>query len=361
VGSGGRGSAALSGRGSAAGGHESAGVDDPSDAIEDFKEDSGGAQVALPLARKRRPKSADNRGADNRAADKAADHKGDDDGDPALTMPSNLPPFSPAARPLWKPMDVSPTVRPSAGITILGTRLTYRQAAIGAAALLVVLLLVIVLAVKAFGGGGDKPSASPSAKGSVATGGAVRNGAGPAPATTVPSLKPSIKPSLAASSTPSQGPTSGAALTLPAGWKWYNRSTQGDWPGFTVPIPQNASVEPEGSQIYIRWNNRLLIVDRTNAPQADPVQDWKNQEGNRSYRDYHKIKIVPVTYGGFKSCADWEFTYTTDNGNAQHADKRNILVSNSAAYSLNWYTTPQDWGAAESDLQAIYRGFQAKP
>ncbi len=146
---------------------------------------------------------------------------------------------------------------------------------------------------------------------------------------------------------------------MPAGWKWYNRPTQGNYPGFTIPIPQNASVSPDGSQIYLRWNNRLLIVDRTNAPQADPVQDWKNQEANRTYRDYQKIKIVPVNY--FKAGADWEFTYTTDNGNAQHADKRNVLVSASAAYSLNWYTTPADWAASQSDLQLLYRGFQPKP
>jgi hypothetical protein len=149
-------------------------------------------------------------------------------------------------------------------------------------------------------------------------------------------------------------------MKLPAGWKWFNRSTQGGWPGFSVPVPQNVSVDPQGSQIFLRWNNRLLIVDRTSAPQSDPVQDWKNQEGNRSYSDYNKIKIVPVSCA-FKACADWEFTYTTDNGNAQHADKRNILVSGSAAYSLNWYTTPDDWAAAQSDLQTIYRGFQAKP
>jgi hypothetical protein len=214
---------------------------------------------------------------------------------------------------------------------------------------------LIVLAVKAFGGGGGKPSAGPgpSTVKTAATGKAVQGGAGPAP-TTAAATAPSSQPSASASA-------SGAAVTLPAGWKFYNRSTQGDWPGFTVPIPQNAAVEPEGSQIYIRWNNRLLIVDRTNAPQPDPVQDWKNQEGNRSYRNYHKIKIVSVNYGGFKASADWEFTYTTDNGNAQHADKRNILVSGSAAYSLNWYTTPEDWAAAQSDLQKVYQGFQPKP
>ena len=59
--------------------------------------------------------------------------------------------------------------------------------------------------------------------------------------------------------------------------------------------------------------------------------------------------------------ADWEFTYTTDNGNAQHADKRNVVVNDRAAYSLNWYTTPADWAAAQTDFQLILKGFQPQP
>lgn len=269
----------------------------------------------------------------------------------ASEVPADIGPFSPAPRPAWNPMQASPTFRKTAGITILGTRLTYRQAAIGAAALLVILVLLIVLAVKAFGGGGGKPTASSPTTG--ATGGAVQNGAaGPSAAVKTPSGQPSAAVSSA--------PPSGAALTLPAGWKWYSRASQGSWPGFTLPIPQNAIVDPQGSQVYIRWNNRLLLVDRTNSPAADPVKDWKDQEGNQSHDGYHKIKIVPVSCP-FKACADWEFTYVSGNDNEQHADKRNIVVSGSAAYSLNWYTTPEDWAAAQTDLQTIYQGFQPKP
>jgi serine/threonine protein kinase len=296
------------------------------------------AQVALPLARKRRS-----------SAPKPEPEAGFEAGSEAESseMPDDLGPFSPAARPAWNPMQPSPTFRKTAGITIFGTRLTYRQAAIGAAALLVVLVLLIVLAVKAFGGGGDKSAASSPTTG--ATGRAVQSGAA------VPSTG-SKAPSVAVSSAP---PT-GAAMTLPAGWKWYTRPTQGNWPGFTIPVPQNAQVDPEGGEIRIRWNNRLLLMDRTNAPAADPVQDWKDQEDGQSHRDYHKIKIVAVSCP-FKACADWEFTYLSDTGNDQHAVKRNIVVSGSAAYSLNWYTTPQDWAAGQADFQNVYQGFQPKP
>jgi eukaryotic-like serine/threonine-protein kinase len=302
--------------------------------IEDVREDPA-AQLVLPLARKGRRKTVE--------------------ADEAPAVPSNLPPFSPPARPAWQP----PPIRKSGGITVFGTRLTYRQAAVGVLALLVIVLLVIVLAVKAFGGNGDQPAATPTAKTTAAAGaGSTKAATGAASAT--PSANATTQPSSApTTSPPSSAPATGGAITLPAGWKWYSRPTQGSWPGFTIPIPQNASVQPTGSEVYVRWNNRLLIVDRTNAPQTDVVQDWKNQEANRTYRNYQKIKIVAVNY--FKAGADWEFTYTTDNGNAQHADKRNVLVSATAAYSLNWYTTPADWAASQSDLQVIYRGFQPKP
>lgn len=304
---------------------------------EDGSAGPGAAQVALPLARKRRRESVA--------------------GTPTA-VPSDLPPFSPAARPTWTPMQVRPTVRPTAGITLFGTRLTYRQAAIGAAALLAVVLLVIVLAAKAFSGG-DKTTSRGAAPTTHAAAPAGGQPAGKTPSS-LPSSAPSTPPSSVPSSVPvSSAPATGANITLPAGWHWFSRPTQGDWPGFVIPAPQKAQVEVHGSEVELRWNNRLLIVDRTDAPQPDPVKDWEQQEASRTYPDYHKIKIVPVSY--FKAGADWEFTYTTDRGNPQHADKRNILVSSTAAYSLNWYTTPQDWAAAQSDIQLIYRGFQPQP
>jgi hypothetical protein len=135
----------------------------------------------------------------------------------------------------------------------------------------------------------------------------------------------------------------------------------GGGPGYTIPLPKNAtSAGGSGTEVRWRWNNRLLIIDRSNSPQPNAYTDWKTQEASRrgGYRDYSLIKLKAVQYRNYESAADWEFLYTTDSGNAQHAVKRNIRVDANAAYSISWYVSPADWAASQADLQVLYQGFQ---
>ena len=71
------------------------------------------------------------------------------------------------------------------------------------------------------------------------------------------------------STTASKPATSGK---LPKGWSVY----QGD--GYTVPVPAGASVRSSGSEVYFTANNRLLIVDQTDQPKADPVADKRRRD-----------------------------------------------------------------------------------
>ena len=149
---------------------------------------------------------------------------------------------------------------------------------------------------------------------------------------------------------------------MPAGWKTYTQKASGKLPAFSLPIPAGAEVSGGGDEFRFRWNNRYLIVARTGSPAADAYQDWVTQaakRGNR-YKNYQQLGIDRVSYRNFASAADWEFLYTTDSngGNRQHAVKRNIKVDAKRAYSLSWYTTPEDWAASQVDLKAIYQGFQ---
>jgi eukaryotic-like serine/threonine-protein kinase len=112
--------------------------------------------------------------------------------------------------------------------------------------------------------------------------------------------------------------------------------------------------------VYFTKNNRLLIVDHSENPKADPVADWKGQEADRrgtTYRNYRRIRLEGLDFHG--KAADWEFTYTTKSGNPQHAVKRNIITTpGKQAYGISWYTSPGDWQAAQHDLQIIYQGFK---
>jgi hypothetical protein len=267
----------------------------------------------------------------------------------ARSRPANN--FAAPSRPAWQPMTVPPREELKRGVTIFGTTLTRRQTAIGAA-LLVLLLLLVFLVPRAFGDG-DKPNAG--ADPTVApTGSAASTGKASSAAAPPPAASTAPPTSAAASSAPPK--TSAAASALPAGWYRYT-----DRSGFSVPLPDGVRPTGKTSELRFRWNNRLLIIAQTGKPQPDPYKDWQQQERDRAgdqYRNYRRIKLERVDY--FQSAADWEFTYTTENGNGQHAVKRNFLTSDTQAYSINWYTTPGDWNAAKNDLQVIYQGFKPR-
>jgi hypothetical protein len=258
--------------------------------------------------------------------------------------------FDGSSRPAWTPMEIKS--RPlSNRVTVLGMTLTWTQTVIAGAVVLVLLVLLILVIPKVFGGddrNNDAAAPAPTAAGSKAPTKAPTTPAQQQPATTAPATPP-----VSSAPAPAAG---GGTVSLPAGWTLYKDPT-----GFSVPIPSGASIERHGSEVYFRKNNRLLIVDQTDQPKPDPVADWKNQEAERSgrvYRNYQRIKIVPVRY--FVKAADWEFTYTTTSGNPQHAVKRGVITSANQAYGISWYTSPGDWAAGLKDLQLIYQGFKPK-
>jgi hypothetical protein len=194
-----------------------------------------------------------------------------------------------------------------------------------------------------------RPNAAPTAtvKPTATGNGQPSNGASTTPSSAAPSSQPPI----------SNAP---GGFTLPAGWKLYTQKATSSAPAFTIPIPNGAGISGgQGVSVQFRWNNRLLIVDRTKTPQPDAYQDLKQKEaaGNNK-RGYSLLKIGPVQYRDYDSSADWEYLYTADSGNPQHVVRRNIRVDAHSAYMLSWYVSPQDWGPSQGDLKALYQGFQ---
>ncbi len=264
-------------------------------------------------------------------------------------LPSHVPGFGAPNRPAWTPMAVPPSAGKK-GLTIFGTTLTRNQTLVGGVLVLALIALLAVLIPKAFGSGDDHqgaPAAIPT-KATAAPTKATATKAAPTKAA-APAPPPSSTDPSPSASTPATG-------AMPAGWHLYQDPT-----GFQVPVPDGVSITRQGSEVYFRKDNRLLIVDQTDQPKPDPVADWTQQEQDRAgsaYQNYHRIKIVAVNY--FLKAADWEFTYTTSSGNDQHADKRGVITGAHQAYGLSWYTSPDDWAASQADLQVIYQGFKPK-
>jgi hypothetical protein len=232
------------------------------------------------------------------------------------------------------------------GLTVLGTTLTRRQTIVAGVILLALVLLLVLVVPRAFGDDKDnagKPGAAPAVSPKVNP-------------TTAPAGGQPATSSEPASTAPSSGlPSSGAAIALPAGWYLYKDKT-----GFSVPVPKGWSVSHQGSEVYFRERGgqyRLLIVDQTNTPAPNPVQDWASKESDRSgsYRNYHKIGIRKVSF--WDNAADWEYTYDSDRGNPLHVVKRGFITAKDQAYGITWSTSAGDWAANQANLNMIYQGF----
>ncbi|WP_326555538.1 serine/threonine-protein kinase [Micromonospora sp. NBC_01813] len=171
-----------------------------------------------------------------------------------------------------------------------------------------------------------------------------------APASSEPTPEPTPEPTSVAptAASPSAPPQNGAPTPspdpnapLPAGWYLHQDST-----GFSVPVPEGWSVSREGSRVEFRETTqlgRLIIIDQTNQPKPDPVADWENQESNRrgGYNNYERVRIEAVDY--FISAADWEFRYTSNQGNRLQVRNRGFVTAPDRAYSIYWSTSADRW------------------
>lgn len=226
------------------------------------------------------------------------------------------------------------------GITILGTTLTRRQAAVGLGIVLTFLLLIGIIVAQAFGSDAEGSTGATPVKGGAAAAGDPASDSSSAPAKGSTAAPAASSPSAAASS---------AAGGTPSGWRTYNGS------GFSLPVPKGASVSGGGSETRVNFDNRLLIINRVNQELDDPGEYWQEQSTSH-YRNYNNVGVNEVDFHG--DAADWEYYYTTNSGNEQHVVRR-VFAIDDTTWSLSWYTSPGDWDAAKKDLAAIYEGFRA--
>ncbi|MEV4630956.1 protein kinase [Micromonospora sp. NPDC049523] len=221
------------------------------------------------------------------------------------------------------------------------------------AVLLIALVVVIPLATRdsddsrnaAQTGGEPTPSASASAPP------ATTEPAAPPPA--APTTEPAAPPSTPAAMTRGEGP-------LPTGWVWHKDPT-----GFTVPVPAGWRVQRNRTSVEFNEPNgaRMLMIDQTSTPQPDAVADWRRQEADRiragRYRNYKQVTIKKIDY--FLEAADWEWTYTSSNGNPLHVVNRGFVTGPKHGYAIYWSTPAAAWQDNLDELKLISDGFLPAP
>ena len=181
---------------------------------------------------------------------------------------------------------------------------------------------------------GGSPAASPKVSSPARGGGASSSGNSPSPS-------------------PSASPSATSSTALPKGFHRYHDRTK-----FSIGVPDGWTVSHRGHYLYVEdpKSSRLLIVDQTDTPKADPLKDWRQQESNRtgSYPGYHRVRLEKVDYPQAEKAADWEFTYDGDHGRT-HILNRNVLANSKHAYALYWSAPQSEWASSRD----IFDGFAA--
>ncbi|MEU8366217.1 protein kinase domain-containing protein [Micromonospora tulbaghiae] len=268
------------------------------------------------------------------------------DGEPVTDAPAPVSPAVTGSAPVSPaPVQEAPSTGRATVLPVEKSAPNRRNLLIGALVLLLLVGLVVAVPLLNNGDDGDggEPTAGTSA--SVAPPPAPSESASPsAPAT-----------SASASPTPSASP-SASGFTLPAGWRLYTGPN-----GFKVPIPKNfqARVGRDDVVLYeVGGSRRVLYVQWTPNPKPDAYADWKGQESSR--RNYvRNYKLVGITKCDpyFRTCADWDWLETRDDGTRFHVRNRGVATASNRGFALRWEVPAKDWDANLANWEIITKGF----
>ncbi|MGI8450368.1 MAG: protein kinase domain-containing protein [Streptosporangiaceae bacterium] len=180
--------------------------------------------------------------------------------------------------------------------------------------------------------------------------------ASPTPSAT--SAAPTTAPPSSPAPTPSSTSGSGALgpAVIPASYHGFRNST-----GFSIAVPAGWRVSHQGHYVYLLPPSGadFLLIDQSDHPQPNPLQDWQQQEANResTYPGYHRIRLESVRYPQAEKAADWEFTYY-HQGVLTHVLNRNVLANAHHAYALYWSTPASEWGQSWHIFKVLAQTFR---
>jgi hypothetical protein len=274
---------------------------------------------------------------------------------------TGAPPAPVPVPPASVPVPPGPEATPNGRVTLRRRRPRGTLAALALLAALAAAGIVTALVLANSGSSRHHPGNSSPASGKSAAASPGASSGRPAHSTQAQRTSPSggTTPAQTSpqSSSPSGQPAAGSGGqgtgqgALPAGFSRFTNST-----GFSIGVPNGWGISHQGHYVYLQDPSNsgiYLLIDQSNAPKADPLADWRQQQANRagSYPDYHLIRLESVSYPQAEKAADWEFTYNRD-GVPVHILNRNILANAHHAYALYWSVPEAQWNA-------YYRYFQA--
>ncbi|MFF3563237.1 serine/threonine-protein kinase [Streptomyces sp. NPDC002574] len=168
---------------------------------------------------------------------------------------------------------------------------------------------------------------------------------------------------------PSSGDTSGSgkgsddsAGSVPSGWKPYT-SDEG---GFSIALPAGWAADSKGNgygsgRIFNASHSPRVQVDWTTTPRKDAAKAWRDQEPSTrgAYPGYERIAIAPVSWRGYRTVADWTFTFTS-HGTKMRAVNRGFVTDDTHGYAILFTAPDADWNSAQTKamLAALYNTFK---
>ncbi len=242
--------------------------------------------------------------------------------EPPTSVVGDVPGFNRPNRPAWTPMQMRPQER-RGGVTIFGTTLTRRQAAIGLGIVLTFVILIGIIVVQAFGSDSEDNQvtqggvASAPAQPSAGTGGST-------PSKETPTSKP---------------PSSPAAAAIPDDWRTLNYS------GFSFKAPPSASGSGGGNNITYSWGKGRQFRFDVVPGKIDPVKYLRSDLGSATEVDFNGRKAA-------------EHEYERNPSGYKQRVVRRVFNDGNQTIVLTWYTEAKDWNAGKKDLAAVYQSFK---
>ncbi|MFJ5218352.1 protein kinase [Streptomyces sp. NPDC088354] len=168
---------------------------------------------------------------------------------------------------------------------------------------------------------------------------------------------------------PSSGGDSGSgkgsddsAGSVPSGWKTY---TSGEG-GFSIALPAGWEANSRGNgygsgRIFNANHSPRVQIDWTPTPGKDAAEAWRKQEpsSRSSFPGYQRVSIDPVSWRGYRTVADWTFTFTS-HGTRMRAVNRGFVTDDTHGYAILFTAPDAEWNSAKTQamLAALYKTFK---